>query len=108
MAARAPFGRLHAIDFLHVLNALAIPLIVEGRKMMHGALPLLVNVRVAAFAGLRLQKIVGRNVFSVDGLRRAGKEFSVRTVAFVFHRGGRKRSDAQTTVTSPIDTAGPP
>jgi hypothetical protein len=58
VAASAPFGRLHAIHFLHVLNAFAVPLIVERGKMMNGTLPLLVNVRMAAFAGLGLQKIV--------------------------------------------------
>src|SRR5271167_2982201 len=44
MASGAPFRRLGAYRVLHVLDALAIPLIVEGCKMMRRAEPLLIDV----------------------------------------------------------------
>src|SRR5258708_35691316 len=88
VAAGAPFGLLHAVNFLHVLDAFAIPLIVERREVVHGALPLLVNVGVAALAGLRFQEVVGRDVVAVFGLDGAGEEFTAGTVAFLIHGGG--------------------
>jgi len=56
VAARAPLGRTHACDFLHVLDALAVPLVVEGREMMHRAVPLFVDIRVATLAGVGFMK----------------------------------------------------
>src|SRR4029077_7340033 len=88
VAAGAPFGLFDAVDFLHVLDAFAIPLIVEGREVMHGALPLLVNVGVAAFAGLGIEEVVGGDVVAVFGLDGAGEEFAVGAVAFLIHGGG--------------------
>ncbi len=52
MAPSAPFGRLGADRILHVLDRLAIPLIIERRKMMRRAVPLLVNIFVTALAGI--------------------------------------------------------
>src|SRR5258708_39730380 len=89
MAAGAPFRRAHSGYVLHVLDALAIPLIVERREMMRGAGPLLVNVRVAALAGLRLHEIFRGNVAAIFGLRGAGEKLALRSVAFAVH--GRSR-----------------
>ena len=75
VAARAPFGGLHAGDILHVLDAFAIPLIVEGRKMMSGAVPLFVNVRVAALAGFRLHEIFRGNFLPSLVCAELGKNF---------------------------------
>ena len=57
VAAGAPFRWLHAGYILHVLDAFAIPRIVEGGEMVRGALPLLVDVGVAALAALRLHEV---------------------------------------------------
>ena len=69
VATGAPFRGFHAGDVLHVFDAFAIPLIVEGRKVVGGTVPLFVNVGVAAFAGLRLHEIFCRNIFAVPRLR---------------------------------------
>src|SRR5579862_5442559 len=74
VAAGAPLGRLHADHVLHVLDALAIPGVVERGKMMRGALPLLVDIGVAALAALRLREVGGRNLTVMQRLRRARKE----------------------------------
>src|SRR4030095_13020775 len=52
VATRAPLRRSYAGDVLHVFDAFAIPLIVERGKMVGRAIPLLVHIFVAAFAGL--------------------------------------------------------
>src|SRR6266852_9100164 len=91
MAAAAPFRWLHAAHVLHVFNALAVPLVVERRKMMRRALPLFINVSVTTLAGLRLQKITRRNVFAIGGLRGTGEKLPVRAVAFLIHGSRRKR-----------------
>ena len=57
VATGAPFRRLHARDFLHVLDALAVPLVVERRKMVDGTIPLFVDVGVAALASIGLHEI---------------------------------------------------
>ena len=57
MTACAPLGRPRALDVLHVLDTLAIPLIVERRKMMCRALPLLVDILMAALAGIRFHEV---------------------------------------------------
>src|SRR5256886_15029689 len=58
VAAGAPLRGLYAGDVLHVFDTLAIPLIVEGREVVHRTVPLGVNVRVATLAGVRFQ--IGR------------------------------------------------
>src|SRR5262245_66548237 len=42
VAACAPFGRRRPYHVLHVLDGLAVPLVVKGRKVMHRSLPLFV------------------------------------------------------------------
>src|SRR5438477_10537669 len=88
MAAGAPLGGTRASDFLHVLDALAVPLVVEGREMMHRAVPLLVDVGMAALAGVRFHEVLGGNIAAVSGLRGAGEELPLRTVAFAVHSVG--------------------
>ncbi len=53
--------------------------------MVRGALPLLVDVRVAALARIGLGEIVGGNVSVIGGLCGAGEEWALRTIAFVGH-----------------------
>ncbi len=52
VAARAPFRRPRPDHVLHVLDRLAIPLVVERREMVHRRAPLFVDVAVAAGAAL--------------------------------------------------------
>src|ERR1700756_1222138 len=108
VAACAPFGLFHSVDFLHVLDAFAIPLIVEGREVVHGALPLLVDVRVATLAGLGFQEIVGGDVVAVFGLHGAGEEFAVGAVALLIHGGRGDGGIADAVGIFPGDGADPP
>ena len=107
MTAGAPFRRAHAGDFLHVLDALAIPLIVEGRKVVHRAVPLRINVGVAALAGVGFHEILRGDVDRVLGLRGAGEEFSVGTVTLAVHGVGRHQriDDAIGACVAPADFA---
>src|SRR5262249_12270322 len=89
VAARAPLGSPYARNILHVLDTLAVPLIVEGRKMMGRAVPLLVDVLVAALAGLRLHEVFRGYVVSVVGLHGAREELPARSVALAFQGCGR-------------------
>src|SRR6266481_7445342 len=88
MAACAPLGGLYADHVLHVLDAFAIPGVVERGKMVRGALPLLVDVGVAALAALRLHKVGGWNLTVMQRLCGAGEEWARRSVAFIVHGGG--------------------
>src|SRR5216683_4513194 len=108
VAAGAPFGLFYAVDFLHVLDAFAVPLIVEGREVVHGALPLLVDVRVATLAGLGFQEVVGGDVAAVFGLRGAGEKFAVGAVAFLIHGGGSDGGIADAIGIFPGDGVDPP
>src|SRR5207302_3312920 len=85
---RAPFRGPHSRDVLHVFDAFAVPLIVEGREAVCRAGPLRINVNVTALAGVGLHEILRGNLAAVCGLRRAGKEKSLRAIAFAVH-GGR-------------------
>src|SRR6267378_7201558 len=107
VAAGAPFGLFYAVDFLHVFDAFAIPLIVEGREVVHGALPLLVDVGVAAFAGLRFQKVVGGDVVAVFGLDGAREKFAAGAVAFLIHGGRGDGGVVDAVGIFPGDGAGP-
>src|SRR5215471_8159992 len=92
VASGTPFGSLHAIDFLHVLDALAIPLIVERREMMRGALPLPIDVRVAMLADGGVKEIILRDGFARVGLAGTWEEVAAGAVAFGVHgRGGDRR-----------------
>ncbi len=56
MTTAAPFGRLCADRILHVFNRFSVPLVVEGRKVMSGREPLVVDIRVAALAAVGSHK----------------------------------------------------
>src|SRR4029077_12951475 len=89
MTASAPLGRLGADGVLHVLNALAIPLIVERREVMSRAEPLVIDVLVATFAGIRLhEELAGDFPVAVD-LGRTGKKWTLRSITLLIH-GGRR------------------
>ncbi len=88
VTTRAPFARLRPDDILHVLDRLAIELIIERREMVHRAFPLLEDVLVASAAGLRVhEKVRGDDAVHV-GVRRRGEEGRFRTGAFLLHAGG--------------------
>src|SRR5262249_17256384 len=55
-ASATPLRGLGAYTVLHVLNALAIPLIVERRKMVRRALPLFVDIGMTALAAVGLHE----------------------------------------------------
>ena len=108
VAAGAPFGRTHTGDFLHVLDALAIPLIVEGREMVHRAVPLFVDIRMAALASVRFHEVLRGNVAAMFGLRGAGEEFPLRAVAFRIHGFRRHQWIGDAIRVLPGDFARPP
>src|SRR5512146_3416716 len=56
--------------------------------MVRRGVPLLVNVLVAALAGLRFFEELSGNALAVDRLRGAGKEFSLRPIALAVHGQG--------------------
>ena len=108
VAAGAPLGGTNAGDILHVLDTLAVPLIVEGREMVHRAVPLLVNVRMAALASVGFHEVLGGNVATMFSLRGTGEEFSLGAVAFAVHgfRGHQRIGNVIRVL--PGDLAGPP
>src|SRR6516164_2887621 len=75
--------------------------------MVRGALPLLVDVRVAALATLRFHEIAGGNLAVMKGLRGAGEEGTGRAVAFVVHGGGSYRGVFNTMAALPGHFAKP-
>src|ERR1700722_7678068 len=89
VATRAPFRRLHPDGVLHVLDAFSVPLIIERREMMRGTLPLFIDVRMAALAGIRLHEIIRGNVSAMGGLSGAWEIRALRTVCIVAHRRRR-------------------
>src|SRR5260370_14667899 len=76
--------------------------------MMRGAVPLLVDVRVAALARLRLHEIFRGNVAAVFGLRRAGEKLPLRSVAFAVHGRSRHSRIGNAVCVLPGDLAIPP
>src|ERR1051325_9965458 len=85
MATCAPFGGLHSHNVLHVFDALSIPLIVEGGKMVHGAKPLPVDIGVTSLTRVRFHEIAARNSSLVCRLRRTRKEQPMRTITLSVH-----------------------
>ncbi len=90
VTSAAPLGRLGADRVLHVLDALAVPLIVERRKVMSRAEPLLVDVVVAALAGVRLHEVLAGNFFVPIDLRGTGEKRTLRSITFLIHLPGRQ------------------
>src|SRR6266705_2460940 len=85
VAATAPLRRTRAHHLLHVLNALAVPLIVEGGEVVRGGVPLHVDVLVATLTRLRLHEELAGNQFAIDRLRRTWKERPIRSIALALH-----------------------
>src|ERR1700688_494941 len=59
--------------------------------MVSGAVPLVVNIFVAALAGVGLHEELAGNFFSAIDLRGAGEECAVGAVAFTVHGKRRER-----------------
>src|ERR1700689_5173301 len=91
VASGAPLRRFYSDGVLHVLEALAIPSIVEGRKMVRRTLPFLVNVCVAALAGIGFGKIIRGNLPAVGRLGGTRKKRTARAIAFAVHGSRRDR-----------------
>src|SRR6516162_6356978 len=104
VTACTPLRRLYAVHLLHVLNALAVPLIVERREVMGGAVPLLEDVLMAAFAGVGLHEELRWYVAVAIHLRRAGEKLSACAVALVIHRKRRDLGIANDEMPAPGTT----
>src|SRR5579863_8436350 len=87
VASAAPFGGFGADRVLHILDTLAIPLIVERRKMMGRTEPLIVDVLVAALAGVGFHEELAGNFLAAINLGRTGKEWPIGAVALSIHSG---------------------
>src|SRR5581483_5354845 len=87
----APLRGPGSHHLLHVLDGLAVPLIIEGREVVHRGVPLVEDVCVTAPARLGAHEELGGYQLAVHGLRGAGKEGTGWTVAFAIHGVGRSR-----------------
>ncbi len=85
MAPRAPLRWPYADGVLHVDDCLPVPLVVERREVVHRAFPLAVDIRVAAFARLRVHEKILRHRLSRKGLSRTRKELARRAGALLVH-----------------------
>jgi hypothetical protein len=89
VAAGAPFRRLRADGVLHVLDRLAVPLVVERREVVGRRVPLVVDVLVTAAARGARHEEVRRDDAADVRLRRGRKEGTLRNAAFRVHGRGR-------------------
>src|SRR5262245_11330776 len=76
--------------------------------MMGRAVPLLVDILVAALACLRLHEVFRGYVVSVVGLHGAREEFPGRAVALAFHGCGRHSGIHDPVGAFPRDGSNPP
>src|SRR6266849_9258731 len=76
--------------------------------MVHGALPLLVDVGVATLAGLGFEEVIGGDVVAVFGLDGTGEKFTVGAVAFLIHGGWSDGRIVDAVGIFPGDGADPP
>src|SRR5205807_2129180 len=65
----------------------------EGREVVHGAEPLVVDIFMATLARLRFHEKVSRNQLAIDGLCGTRKERTTRAISFGVHRGWRRAVD---------------
>src|SRR3954447_14053950 len=87
MTAGAPLAALRAaLRILHVLDCLAIKLVIEGPEMVGGTLPLVIRLLVAVSARLGIHEKIRRNNTADIRLSRRGEERSLRTAALLLHR----------------------
>src|SRR5206468_5871268 len=91
VAPRAPLRRLSTDDVLHVLDGLAIPLVVERRKMMGRRAPLFVDVAMTPPARLAGQEEVGGDDASNVRIGRRWKEWARRPSSLFIHADGHDR-----------------
>src|SRR5205085_9025963 len=89
MTPAAPFRRPCADRVLHVLDALAIPLIVKRREVVYRAEPLVIDILVAALARLRFHEELAGDFLVAVNLGGTGKEVSLWAIALASHAGGR-------------------
>ena len=88
VAAGAPLAALRAAELLHVQDRRLVELVVEGREVVHGALPLLVDVLVALAAELGIHEEVGGDEAAGIGAGGGGPERRARPFAFGLHGDG--------------------
>ena len=86
VAAGAPLARLRPDYILHVLDGLAVELIIERAEVVRRAVPLFVDVGVAFAAPLRVHEEIRRDNAAGVGLGRGREEGRVRPAAFLLHR----------------------
>ncbi len=86
----APLAPLRSAQLLHLFDGTPVELVVERRKVMHGALPLLVDVLVTFAAQGGVHEEVGGDHFGRVGVRRGRPERRLRPSAFPRH-GERDR-----------------
>src|SRR5580692_10072900 len=101
VASAAPLRRLGANRVLHILDALAVPLIVERREMMGRTEPLIVDVLVASFAGIGFHEELAGNFLSAVDLSGTKKEGPIWSVALAIHAGGWHRGILNTSLILP-------
>ena len=88
VTARAPLAGARSDHVLHVLDGLPVELIVERGEVVHGALPLLVDVLMASAAKLGVHEEVRRNDGAGIRLRRRWREGRMGPAAFQIHGDG--------------------
>src|SRR5208337_478945 len=105
VASAAPFRRLGANRVLHILDRLAVPLVVERRKMVRRTEPLVVDIFVTALAGIRFHEKLAGNFLLPVNLRGAREKRTLRPIAFAIHVGGwdRRILNADTRLPAPAD-----
>src|SRR5581483_9154089 len=89
MAASAPLRGLGADGVLHVLDRLSVPLVVERREMVSGTEPLVVDVLMAALAGIGFHKKLAGNLLASIDLRGAGEKWALWSITLFIHTRGR-------------------
>src|SRR5579863_4596436 len=75
---------------------------------MHGTLPLIVDVRMAALAGGGIHEVVFGHRFTGGGLRGTGKEMPTGAIAFAVHTGGSDRRILDAVRALPWNRSNPP
>src|SRR5579863_8817149 len=75
---------------------------------MHGTLPLIVDVCMAALAGGGIHEVVFGHRFTGRGLRGTGKEMPAGAIAFAVHTGGSDRRILDAVGALPRNGSNPP
>ena len=88
VAAGAPLTALRAAELLHVEDGGLVERVIEGREVVHGAVPLLVDVLVALAAELGIHEEIGGDEAAGIGAGGGGPERRARAFAFGLHGDG--------------------